>query len=183
MRSSNTKNYEQDVEKAKELVASTGLADKTIRIIFNSSRVGQQEMAIMIKSQLEAVGMKVEIESMETSGYFQSYFRATDTYNIALMANGMNGDPGNYCGLFNNTKSGANMYTTEEVNNLWTEIDIEPDPAKRQELIDEVNAKLKDCWSCVPFAETYCVFAAQTNIRGFEDTDRMTDLTKIYFVA
>ena len=179
----NTKNYEQDVEKAKELVASTGLADKTIRIIFNSSRVGQQEMAIMIKSQLEAVGMKVEIESMETSGYFQSYFRATDTYNIALMANGMNGDPGNYCGLFNNTKSGANMYTTEEVNNLWTEIDIEPDPAKRQELIDEVNAKLKDCWSCVPFAETYCVFAAQTNIRGFEDTDRMTDLTKIYFVA
>ena len=75
------------------------------------------------------------------------------------------------------------MYTTEEVNNLWTEIDKEQDPAKRQELVDQVNAALKDCWSCVPFAETYCVFASQTNIRGFEDTDRMTDLTKLYFVA
>ena len=119
---------------------------------------------------------------METSGYFTSYFRATDTYNIALMANGMKGDPGNYCGLFNNTKSGANMYTTEEVNNLWTEIDKEADPAKRQELVNEVLAKLQECWSCVPFAETYCVYAAQTNIRGFEDTNRMTDLTKLYFV-
>lgn len=175
-------NYVQDIEKAKELIAQTGLADKTIKIIFNSARVGQEEMSIMIQSQLQAVGLNVEVEGMETSGYFTSYFRATDTYNIALMANGMGGDPGNYCGLFNNTRSGANMYTTEEVNNLWTEIDKEPDPAKRQELVNTVLAALKDCWSCVPFAETYCVFAAQTNIRGFEDTNRMTDLTKLYFV-
>lgn len=177
-----TKNYEQDVDKAKELIEQTGLADQTIKIIYNSQRVGQKEMSIMIQSQLEAVGLTVEVEAMETAAYFTAFFRKTDTFNISLMANGMDGDPGNYCGLFNNTKSGANMYTTEEVNNLWTEIDKELDPAKRQELIDEVNAKLKDCWSCVPFAETYCVFAAQTNIRGFEDTNRMTDLTKLYFV-
>ncbi|MBQ1270910.1 MAG: ABC transporter substrate-binding protein [Clostridia bacterium] len=176
------KNYEQDIAKSKELIAQTGLADKTIKIIFNSARVGQEEMSIMIQSQLQAVGLNVEVEGMETSGYFTSYFRATDTYNIALMANGMKGDPGNYCGLFNNTRSGANMYTTEEVNNLWTEIDKEADPAKRQELVNEVLAKLQECWSCVPFAETYCVYAAQTNIRGFEDTNRMTDLTKLYFV-
>ncbi|MBQ9966657.1 MAG: ABC transporter substrate-binding protein [Clostridia bacterium] len=176
------KNYEQDIAKSKELIAQTGLADKTIKIIFNSARVGQEEMSIMIQSQLQAVGLNVEVEGMETSGYFTSYFRATDTYNIALMANGMKGDPGNFAGLFNNTKSGANMYTTEEVNNLWTEIDKEADPAKRQELVNEVLAKLQECWSCVPFAETYCVYAAQTNIRGFEDTNRMTDLTKLYFV-
>lgn len=178
-----TKNYEQDIDKAKELIEATGLADKTIRIIYNSARVGQDSMAIMIQSQLQAVGLTVEVEGMETSGYFTAFFRATDSFNISLMANGMGGDPGNYCGLFNNTRSGANMYTTEEVNNLWTEIDKEQDPAKRQELVDQVNAALKDCWSCVPFAETYCVFASQTNIRGFEDTDRMTDLTKLYFVA
>ena len=178
----NTKNYEQDIEKSKELIEATGLADKTIRVIYNSARVGQQEMAVMIQSQLQAVGLNVEVEGMETSGYFTAFFRATDSFNISLMANGMGGDPGNYAGLFNNTRSGANMYTTEEVNNLWTEIDKEMDPAKRQELIDEVNAALKDCWSCVPFAETYCVFASQTNIRGFEDTNRMTDLTKLYFV-
>ena len=101
---------------------------------------------------------------------------------MALMGNEMNGDPGNYAGLFNNTKSGANMYTTEEVNNLWDEIDKEMDPAKRQELIDQVDAALMECYSCVPIADTNLVFASQPNIRGFEDTNNMKDMTKIYFV-
>ena len=177
-----TVNYQQDVERAKELVEATGLADKTLHIIFNSSRVGQEEMCIMIQSQLQAVGMNVEVDSMETSGYFKSYFYATDSYDMALMGNEMNGDPGNYAGLFNNTKSGANMYTTEEVNNLWDEIDKEMDPAKRQELIDQVDAALMECYSCVPIADTNLVFASQPNIRGFEDTNNMKDMTKIYFV-
>ncbi len=177
-----TLNYQQDVERAKELVESTGLADKTLRIIFNSARVGQEEMSIMIQSQLQAVGMKVEVESMETSGYFQSYFRATDTYDMALMGNEMDGDPGNYAGLFNSTRSGANMYTTQEVIDLWDQIDKEMDPAKRQELIDQVDAALMECYSCVPIADTNLVFASQPNIRGFEDTNNMKDMTKIYFV-
>lgn len=176
------KNYEQDLEKAQELIEQTGLKDKTIKVIFNSARVGQKEMAIMIQAQLQAVGLTCEVEGMETSGYFTSYFRATDTFNISLMANGMKGDPGNFCGLFNNTRSGANMYTTEEVNNLWTEIDKETDPAKRQELVNNVLAALKDCWSCVPFAQTNCVFASQPNLRGMENTNRMTDFTQLYYV-
>ena len=176
------KNYEQDLEKAKELIEQTGLKDQTIKVIFNSARVGQEEMAIMIQAQLQAVGLTCEVEGMETSGYFTSYFRATDTFNISLMANGMKGDPGNFCGLFNNTRSGANMYTTEEVNNLWTEIDKETDPAKRQELVNTVLAALKDCWSCVPFAQTNCVFASQPNLRGMENTNRMTDFTQLYYV-
>lgn len=177
-----TKNYEQDVEKAKSLAESTGLTGKTLHIIFNSSRVGMQEMAIMVQSQLQAVGITAEVDSMDTSGYFSAYFYATDSYDLAFMGNGMRGDPGNYAGLFNNTKSGTNMYTTEEVNNLWDELDREMDPARRQELIDQVDAALMDCWSCVPIADTNCVFASQPNIRGIEDTDRMTDLTKLYFV-
>lgn len=175
-------NYTQDLDKAAELIEQTGLKDKTIKVIYNSARVGQEEMAIMIQSQLQAVGLTCEVEGMETSGYFTAFFRATDSFNISLMANGMKGDPGNFCGLFNNTRSGANMYTTEEVNNLWTEIDKETDPAKRQELVNQVLAALKDCWSCVPFAQTNCVYAAQSNIRGFDDTNRMTDFTKLYFV-
>lgn len=177
-----TKNYEQDVEKAKSLAESTGLTGKTLHIIFISSRVGMQEMAIMVQSQLQAVGITAEVDSMDTSGYFSAYFYATDSYDLAFMGNGMRGDPGNYAGLFNNTKSGTNMYTTEEVNNLWDELDREMDPARRQELIDQVDAALMDCWSCVPIADTNCVFASQPNIRGIEDTDRMTDLTKLYFV-
>lgn len=175
-------NYSQDLDKAKALIDSTGLAGKEIKIIYNSARVGMKEMAIMIQAELQAVGLNAVIDSMETAGYFKAFFYAGDSYNIALMGNTMNGDPSNYLGLFNNTKSGANMYTTEEVNQKWADIDLEADPAKRKAILNEGIELLKECWSCVPVCESLNVFVAQPNLRGLDDTDCMTDYTKIYYV-
>ena len=181
-----TENYQQNIDKAKELVKQTGLDGKTLRLIFNSARVNAKEIAVMVQSQLQAVGINVEIDSMETSGYFKEYFYANDTYDLALMGVDSMGDPGNYAGMYNNKKSGANMYTTDEVNNLWTEIDKELDPAKRQELIDQVDAALKECYSCVPIADSNYVFVTQNNVRGIEDTDLTPGLFRdwldVYFV-
>ncbi len=174
-------NYEQNTEEAEKLISENGLAGKAIKIIFNSARVGQEELATMIKSQLDAAGFDAQIESMETAAYFKSYFYATDTFNIAIMGNGMLDDPSGFVGLFNNTKSGANMYTTDEVNNLWAELDSEMDPSKRQQIMNEAITALKECWSCVPVLDTNYVCAAQKNVAGIEDSDRMTDLTKVYF--
>ena len=42
---------------------------------------------------------------------------------------------------------------------------------------------LKDCWSCVPVLDTNYVCVAQKNIGGFEASDRLTDLTQIYFIG
>ncbi len=86
-------NYKQDLDKAAQLIEQTGLKDKTIKIIYNSARVGQEELATMIKSQLDAAGLNAQIDSMETAAYFKSYFYATDSYDIALMGNGMLDDP------------------------------------------------------------------------------------------
>ena len=77
-------NYKQDLDKAAQLIEQTGLKDKTIKIIYNSARVGQEELATMIKSQLDAVGLNAQIDSMETAAYFKSYFYATDSYDIAV---------------------------------------------------------------------------------------------------
>lgn len=176
-------NYQQDLDKANELIESTGLKDKTIKIIYNSARVGQEELATMVKSQLDALGLNVQIDSMETAAYFKAYFYATDAYDIAIMGNGMLDDPSGFVGLFGHTRSGANMYTTDEVDDLWVQLDSEMDPAVRQTIMDEAILALKDCWSCVPVLDTNYVCAAQTNIGGFENTDRLTDLTQIYFIG
>ena len=176
-------NYQQDLDKANELIESTGLKDKTIKIIYNSARVGQEELATMVKSQLDALGLNVQIDSMETAAYFKAYFYATDAYDIAIMGNGMLDDPSGFVGLFAHTRSGANMYTTDEVDDLWVQLDSEMDPAVRQTIMDEAILALKDCWSCVPVLDTNYVCAAQTNIGGFENTDRLTDLTQIYFIG
>ena len=176
-------NYKQDLDKAAQLIEQTGLKDKTIKIIYNSARVGQEELATMIKSQLDAVGLNAQIDSMETAAYFKSYFYATDSYDIALMGNGMLDDPSGFVGLFAHTRSGANMYTTDEVDSLWAQLDREMDPAVRQDIMNQGLQALKDCWSCVPVLDTNYVCAAQKNIGGFEASDRLTDLTQIYFIG
>ena len=176
-------NYKQDLDKAAQLIQQTGLKDKTIKIIYNSARVGQEELATMIKSQLDAVGLNAQIDSMETAAYFKSYFYATDSYDIALMGNGMLDDPSGFVGLFAHTRSGANMYTTDEVDKLWVQLDREMDPAVRQDIMNQGLQALKDCWSCVPVLDTNYVCAAQKNIGGFEASDRLTDLTQIYFIG
>ena len=176
-------NYQQDLDKAAQLIEQTGLKDKTIKIIYNSARVGQEELATMIKSQLDAVGLNAQIDSMETAAYFKSYFYATDSYDIALMGNGMLDDPSGFVGLFAHTRSGANMYTTDEVDNLWKQLDREMDPAVRQDIMNQALQALKDCWSCVPVLDTNYVCVTQKNIGGFEASDRLTDLTQIYFIG
>ena len=176
-------NYKQDLDKAAQLIEQTGLKDKTIKIIYNSARVGQEELATMIKSQLDAAGLNAQIDSMETAAYFKSYFYATDSYDIALMGNGMLDDPSGFVGLFAHTRSGANMYTTDEVDNMWKQLDREMDPAVRQDIMNQALQALKDCWSCVPVLDTNYVCAAQKNIGGFEASDRLTDLTQIYYTG
>lgn len=182
-----TQNYTQDVETAKQLIEETGLADKTIRIMFNSARANNEEMAVMIQSQLNAVGLTCEINSMETSGYFTAYFRESDAWDLALMSVDSMGDPGNYAGMYDSSRSGANMAIPEEVSNLWSVLDQETDPAKCQELVDQINAELKDCWTVVPVTDANYVFVAQSNVRGFDETDDVTtplfrDWMDIYFV-
>ena len=86
-------------------------------------------------------------------------------------------------GLFAHTRSGANMYTTDEVDNMWKQLDREMDPAVRQDIMNQALQALKDCWSCVPVLDTNYVCAAQKNIGGFEASDRLTDLTQIYFIG
>lgn len=174
-------NYTQNLDEAKKLMKENNLEGAKINIIFNSARVGQEELCIMIKNQLDAVGFDAQINSMETAAYFKSYFYATDTFNIAIMANDMDSDPSSSVGLFNNTKSGKNMYTTEKLNGMWDELDKEMDQSKRQKIMDEAIEELHNCWSCVPVCDTNYVCATQKNLGGLEDSSRLSDLTKVYF--
>lgn len=169
-------NYTQDLDTSKSLAQETGLEGQTLRLVYNVDRVNCEEMAVMIQSQLKDVGINVELDGMETSGFFTEYFYANENYDLAIMGVENTGDPGNYSGMYNNDKSGANMYTTDEVKNLWEEIDRELDTAKRQELINQVDEALKECYSCVPLTDTNYVFVTPKNFKGFEETDQTTPL-------
>lgn len=174
------KNYEQNLDEAKKIIEEKGLAGKTVTVIYTSDRTWQERLATMIKSQLDAVGFDCQLQGLETMAFMGTFWMPSTDYNIGFMTNGQTGDPIVFCSLFNGQMC-PNIFSSDKLNELWTEFGTEVDYDKRKELMDEALAELKECYSAVPLCNTNYVGAVKKNIGGVEDSERLTDMTKVYF--
>ncbi|HIM72362.1 MAG TPA: ABC transporter substrate-binding protein [Alphaproteobacteria bacterium] len=61
--------YKQDVNKAKELLASSGYGGETITISIDSSKADRELIAVRVQAALRAIGMDAEIERVTPAVY------------------------------------------------------------------------------------------------------------------
>lgn len=73
----NTADYVYDLEKAKDLAESSGLAGKTLVYIYNADRANMEEVAIVLQQQLLQIGVNLQIEGMDSSSFFPRFFAAS----------------------------------------------------------------------------------------------------------
>ena len=165
------KGYEQDIEKAKALVAEAGLDKKPMKLYFNSERVYMKETAQIIQQQLKNVGITLEVTPIESAGFFEKVFGTDADYEFYLNGYGQIGDPDKTVyGMFNGTW-GCNLKTTDELTALWTEARSTFDTAKRQELYDKIEQLTKDEYVAYPIAYPNYVFVTTADVEG---TDTIT---------
>jgi len=165
------KGYEQDIEKAKALVAEAGLDKKPMKLYFNSERVYMKETAQIIQQQLKNVGITLEVTPIESAGFFEKVFGTDSDYEFYLNGYGQIGDPDKTVyGMFNGTW-GVNLKTTDELSALWTEARSTFDPAKRQELYNKIEQLTKDEMVAYPIAYPNYVFVTTADVEG---TDAIT---------
>ncbi|WP_396648738.1 ABC transporter substrate-binding protein [Mesorhizobium sp. IMUNJ 23232] len=157
----------RDLDKAKALVAESGVADPTLEVTVNNNptflRVGQ-----VIQSMAAEAGIKIVIKPIEAStagaavaaGEFQSHLsfwsgRADPDGNIY-----------NYLGCKGSSNVGK--YCNQKVDDILTAAAKEADPAKRAALYAEANklwmpeAPLLVIYHSKPF------FAAKKEVTGFK---------------
>lgn len=72
--SKDLKGYSQNVEEAKKIAEETGLTEKTLIYIYNADRPNMEAIATTIQQQLAAIGVKLSIEGLESSSFFQRFF-------------------------------------------------------------------------------------------------------------
>ena len=178
--------YEHDVEKAKELIKKTGLANKTITLIYNNERAYQEQAAVAIQHELSAVGLKVEVTGYDYTTYYQKVFgrmykTIDEEWTLAV----------NHCTDLNGERSSSQQSmlswgvtgSSEKIVNLTNEACAEIDTTKKAELFKKVQEAIRDEDAMMPFMEVNEVIVSQKNVTGLDTVKRypiFADYTTIH---
>ncbi|MCI6061330.1 MAG: ABC transporter substrate-binding protein [Dorea sp.] len=177
--------YEHDVEKAKELAEQSGLTEIPLTLIYNNERAYQEQAAVAIQQELEAIGLTVEVEGYDYSTYYSKVFgrmygTIDEEWTLAV----------NHCTDLVGERSssqqsmlawgvtGASDETIAMVQAACSELD----ESKKVEMFKEFQEALRDENCTMPFMETNEVLVSQKNVTGLDAVKRFpifADYTKL----
>ncbi len=162
--------YQQDIEKAKQLMAEAGYpngfeAECTVGLydtIRNSGTVIQQQLA--------AIGIKLTVQNKENAQYVDDW--KAHNFEMMVCQNGAGSDPNRAVAFFFSTNGAANIaeYSNARVDELCELGAGTTDVAKREEYYTEaINIILDECPN-VTFASPYDYYFSTSNLKGFVPT-------------
>lgn len=176
--------YEQDVEKAKQLMIDAGFADGfSAKVIAATGEppVASSE-AQVLQAQLAEIGVKLEIEMMELNVYVDTWLKGD--FDMAVAQNGGRPDP---YPMYNRyfTKEGnlqgVSNFVDDETDSLLKQGQAETDPAKRVEIFHAFEQRLAEQAPWVWLSTSYSYTAQLKTVTGYEGspTGTLFGLTKV----
>ncbi|MGB4182572.1 MAG: ABC transporter substrate-binding protein [Dethiobacteria bacterium] len=173
--------YSYNPEKARELLKEAGYDESmTIDFYVPKSGSGMQQpvtMATAIQSDLEAVGIKTNIQQLEWGTYLDKMFQPVDKSDVLmheLSWLGDNGDPDNFLYILLSGEqwptNGFNegFYKNPEVDKLLKEARIISDQDKRVELYQQAQKLIMADSPLVVVDHETQIVAMKKKIKGFE---------------
>lgn len=134
--------YQQNIEKAKQLMAEAGYPDgfeTTIAVGLLDDIRGAGEI---LQKQLEQIGIKATIENLESGQYVDAW--KNRTHEMMAGRNGAGTDPNRSVAFFYSTTGSANVwgYSNPAVDALCDQGKVTVDEAKREEVYKEAQKLL-----------------------------------------
>ncbi len=175
--------YEQDIEKAKQLMAEAGVDGFTAKVI---AATGEPPVAAseaqVLQSQLAEIGINLEIEMMELNVYVDTWLAGN--FDMAVAQNGGRPDP---YPMYNRyfTKDGnlvkVSNFTDDELDSLMKQGQAETDPAKRVEIFQAFESRLAEQAPWLWLSTGYNYTAHLKTVTGFEasPTGTLFGLTQV----
>lgn len=163
--------YEQNLDKAKELLKEAGVTNLKLNLGFNSNDVAQNLQATLIQQQLAQIGVTVELMGGDSTALFTELRKkGSIAYNMLLGGYIMGNDPDQYRPLF--TAEGRSNYfqlNNEETDHLFDLGAVEMDTEKRREIYNELQLKLSELAFIYPIVDNKKVLAVNNRIGNVEE--------------
>src|SRR5699024_3346598 len=137
---------EYDIDKAKELLAEAGYEDGFTTTIWTNDSEQRMDTAIVVQSQLDEIGIDVEIQELEWGAYLERTANGDhDMFILGWSTVTSDADCGLYP-LFHSSQHGSpgnrSFLDNEEVDKLLEDARMATDQDERQELYSEVQELL-----------------------------------------
>lgn len=176
----------QDQEKAKALMAEAGYADGFECVIICDATNANIMMAQIVQSQLDEVGIKAAVESLETATLQDRRFQE-DGYDIHVYgwtAATYNADKTLRRWVNTSYEFDSFHWDNQKYSDLVDEAAVTVDEAKRDELYKEAQQILYDEVPVIPTSYKNLVVAVRANVQGFviRQSDERHQLKKVSFV-
>ncbi|MFC3687632.1 ABC transporter substrate-binding protein [Aquipuribacter hungaricus] len=165
--------YEYDPERAKELIAESGVTDLTLEFWYPTevSRPYMPDPAAnfqLMAADLEAVGFTVNPTGVPWNPDFLDAALSGGAPMYLLGWTGDFGDPDNFVGTFFQAQSPEWGFDNPELRTLLDEAEAETDLDARTGLYQEANRQIMDELPGLPYASTEPALAFRPGIEGFE---------------
>lgn len=165
-----TKNYEYNIEKAKELMKEAGYENGFTTSILVFSGEANTQTAEIVQAYLKEIGIDLKIEIVEVSAYWDMTERGV--HNLFLGSWGVvtgDADYGLYAMYHSSAKGGAgnrDFYENEKVDELLDKAKTEIDPETRKKLYEEAQILIVNDAPDVMLYNRNLTVGAQKYIKG-----------------
>ena len=177
----NVTKYEYNVDKAKQLIAESGVSNPTLEFWYPTA-VSRPYMPDPVanfqafKADLEKAGFKVTPKSAPWS---PDYLNAVQGGQAPVYLFGWTGDFGdadNFLGVFFQAFSEQWGFRNQEIFTTLNNAERETDPAKRIELYRQANEQVMEFLPGVPYAHTGPFLVLTKNVQGYVPNPVTTEL-------
>ena len=180
--SEDVEQYNQDLEKAKELVKN---GPKSLKLCYRNDDTAQTTQAQVIQAELKEIGIDVELCGIDLAAYMKTaYDNADKAYDMYLGGYVMTIDPDGFNGMFG-TGQMIN-YASEELDQLFADGRAESDPAKRKEIYNKAQKLVADEALFYPFGTNLRLLVTNPALEGIEEAGLVPivtfeDMSKLSF--
>lgn len=179
--------YDNDPEKAKELLAEAGQQNLKLRLMYISTDKTQESEALYIQSTLANVGIEIELVPTDEATFKnKTKDPACTDYDLVLSFYTLGEEPSLYADMCtSDSRSNMSRIKDSELDDLWIQGNSTADDAKRTEIYGQIQNIINDNMYIYPIAYSNGFYAVNKKFGGFDDCLLKTiyyDYSKIYSV-
>lgn len=161
-------NYNQkDPEKGKALLEEAGYKGEEVTFITSREYEDFYNASVVIKEQLEAIGMKVNLEVFDWATVVESQGEPS-AYDAFITGFGINTDPTQL--LFLNSKNEwAGWTESDKIDQLIEDIRASSTQEEAKSIYEELQLEIWDYLPILKLGDKNFLYAVNKNVEGFQD--------------